>query len=67
LLNGDDAVISNLDEASEVFIPAVALGELFLAPQDPAVLPKTSIGWSDSPPAEQLSYAISTLLANTEL
>jgi tRNA(fMet)-specific endonuclease VapC len=29
LLKGDDAVISNLDEASEVFIPAVALGELF--------------------------------------
>lgn len=29
LLNGDDAVISNLDEASEVCIPAVALGELF--------------------------------------
>jgi tRNA(fMet)-specific endonuclease VapC len=29
LLNGDDGVVSNLDEASEVFIPAVALGELF--------------------------------------
>lgn len=29
LLNGDEAVLSNLDDASEVFIPAVALGELF--------------------------------------
>jgi len=30
LLNGDSAVLSNLDQASEVFMPAVALGELFL-------------------------------------
>ena len=29
LLEGDDAVLSNLDHATEVFIPAVALGELF--------------------------------------
>jgi tRNA(fMet)-specific endonuclease VapC len=29
LLQGDDAVLSNLDRASEVFISAVALGELF--------------------------------------
>jgi tRNA(fMet)-specific endonuclease VapC len=29
LLEGDDAVLSNLDQAPEVFIPAVALGELF--------------------------------------
>jgi tRNA(fMet)-specific endonuclease VapC len=29
LLEGDDAVLSNLDQATEVFIPAVALGELF--------------------------------------
>ena len=29
LLDGDDAVLSNLDRAPEVFIPAVALGELF--------------------------------------
>ena len=29
LLRGDDAVLSNLDRAPEVFIPAVALGELF--------------------------------------
>ena len=29
LLEGDDAVLSNLDLASEVFVPAVALGELF--------------------------------------
>ena len=29
LLNGDDAVLANLDLAAEVFIPAVALGELF--------------------------------------
>ena len=29
LLEGDDAVLSNLDHAAEVFIPAVALGELF--------------------------------------
>lgn len=29
LLEGDDAVLSNLDQAAEVFIPAVALGELF--------------------------------------
>ncbi len=28
LLNGDDPVLFNLDQASEVFIPAVALGEL---------------------------------------
>jgi len=27
LLDGDDAVLSNLDRAPEVFIPAVALGE----------------------------------------
>src|ERR1035437_4657069 len=29
LLDGDDTVLSNLDRAPEVFIPAVALGELF--------------------------------------
>ena len=29
LLEGDDTVLSNLDQASEVFIPAVVLGELF--------------------------------------
>jgi tRNA(fMet)-specific endonuclease VapC len=29
LLEGDDTVLSNLDRASEVFIPAVVLGELF--------------------------------------
>jgi tRNA(fMet)-specific endonuclease VapC len=29
LLEGDDAVLSHLDQAPEVFIPAVALGELF--------------------------------------
>jgi tRNA(fMet)-specific endonuclease VapC len=29
LLNGDDAVLANLDQASEVFVPAIALGELF--------------------------------------
>jgi tRNA(fMet)-specific endonuclease VapC len=29
LLNGDENVLSNLDRASEVFIPVVALGELF--------------------------------------
>jgi len=28
-LNGDDSVLSNLDLAAEVFIPAVAIGELF--------------------------------------
>ena len=29
LLEGDEAVISNLDEAVEVFIPAIVIGELF--------------------------------------
>lgn len=29
LLSGDDAVLFHLDRASEVFIPATALGELF--------------------------------------
>jgi tRNA(fMet)-specific endonuclease VapC len=29
LLQGDGTVLSNLDQAAEVFIPAVALGELF--------------------------------------
>ena len=29
LLEGEDAVLSNLDLASEVLVPAVALGELF--------------------------------------
>jgi tRNA(fMet)-specific endonuclease VapC len=29
LLEGDEAVLSHLDRAPEVFIPAVALGELF--------------------------------------
>ena len=29
LLEGDDAVLSSLDRAAEVFIPTVALGELF--------------------------------------
>jgi tRNA(fMet)-specific endonuclease VapC len=32
LLEGDDTVLSNLDRAPEVFIPAVALGELFFGP-----------------------------------
>jgi tRNA(fMet)-specific endonuclease VapC len=29
LLEGDDTVMFNLDRASEVFIPAVVVGELF--------------------------------------
>lgn len=29
LLEGDEAVLANLDQAAEVFIPAIALGELF--------------------------------------
>lgn len=29
LLEGDEAVLSNLDRAVEVFVPAIALGELF--------------------------------------
>jgi len=29
LLEGDEAVLSNLDQVREAFIPAVALGELF--------------------------------------
>ena len=29
LLEGDDAVLSHLDQAPEVYIPAVAVGELF--------------------------------------
>jgi tRNA(fMet)-specific endonuclease VapC len=29
LLQGDDVVLSNLDQAPEVFIPAVVIGELF--------------------------------------
>jgi tRNA(fMet)-specific endonuclease VapC len=29
LLEGDNAVLSHLDHAAEVFIPAIALGELF--------------------------------------
>ena len=29
LLEGDDTVLSNLEHAPEVFVPAVALGELF--------------------------------------
>src|SRR5260370_7267032 len=29
LLEGDDAMLSNLDQASEIFIPATAVGELF--------------------------------------
>jgi tRNA(fMet)-specific endonuclease VapC len=29
LLAGEDTVLSNLDQAAEVFVPAVALGELF--------------------------------------
>jgi tRNA(fMet)-specific endonuclease VapC len=29
LLDGDETVLSNLDQAPEVFIPAVALGELY--------------------------------------
>jgi tRNA(fMet)-specific endonuclease VapC len=29
LLQGDDGVLSNLDRAAEVFVPAVVLGELF--------------------------------------
>jgi len=29
LIQGDEAVLSNLDGAAEVFIPAIALGELF--------------------------------------
>lgn len=29
VLQGDEAVLSKLDQASEVFIPAIVLGELF--------------------------------------
>ena len=29
LLEGDDVVLAHLDQAAEVFIPAIALGELF--------------------------------------
>jgi tRNA(fMet)-specific endonuclease VapC len=29
LLDGDEAVLSNLDQAEEVFVPAIVVGELF--------------------------------------
>jgi tRNA(fMet)-specific endonuclease VapC len=29
LLEGDESVLSNLDQASEIFVPAIVLGELF--------------------------------------
>lgn len=29
VLEGDEAVLSNLDRAPEVFIPAIVIGELF--------------------------------------
>jgi predicted nucleic acid-binding protein len=67
LLEGDDAVLSNLDQAPEVFIPAVALGELFFGAAKSAVLLRTRIGWNDSRPAERLSHAISKSLANMDV
>jgi predicted nucleic acid-binding protein len=66
LLEGDDAVLSSLDQAHEVFIPAVALGELFFGAAKSG-LRRTRIGWNDSRPADRLSHAISRSLANTDV
>jgi predicted nucleic acid-binding protein len=64
LLEGADTVLSNLDQAAEVFIPAIALGELFFGAANPAVLPRTPSVSSDSRPAGLSFRAILRLLAN---
>ena len=66
VLAGDEAVLSNLDAAPEVFIPAIVLGELFSEQPSRAGLPRTRQKWSNSRPADPLSRAISRLLGNLD-
>ena len=67
LLDGDDVVLSNLDRAPEVFIPAVRSASCFSGPRNRAALRRTRQRWSDSRLAEPSSHAISRLLANTDV
>ena len=65
LLDGEESVLSNIDLAPEVFIPAVVVGELFSGPRNPAVRLRTLPGWSDSQPAGPLSQPIWKSRGNT--
>jgi predicted nucleic acid-binding protein len=59
LHEGDDAVLSNLDQASEVFNPAIVVGELFFgAAKSGRSSPSGS--W----PTDPFSRAISMLLVS---
>ena len=66
LLAGDEALLTKLDQASEVFIPAIVLGELFYGARSRAGLPRTRARWSDSHPADPFSRAMSTLLVSMD-
>lgn len=66
LLQGDDVVLSNLDRAPEVFIPAVVLGELFFGAAKSTRPAENTDRWSDSRPTGTLSRAISMWLANMD-
>ena len=54
-------MVSNLGRALEVFIPAIALGELFFGAAKSGVPPRTQPRLTDLRPAGQWSRAISRL------
>jgi tRNA(fMet)-specific endonuclease VapC len=66
LLAGDDTVLSHLDHAPEVFIPAVVLGELFFGAAK-SDRQSENARWSDSQPTVRLSRATLMSLVNTEV
>lgn len=66
LFEGDEAVVANLDLASEVFVPAIALGESFFWPRSLAGPLRTRQRWVGSLPAARFYPAILKLPANTD-
>ena len=57
LMEGEEAVLTNLDRADEVFISPIA-ANYFSEPRNPADLRKTPPRWGDSPPVDLFSRAI---------
>ena len=66
LLQGDDVVLSNLDRAPEVFIPAIVIGELFFGARSLPGRLRIQTRWNDSRPTGTLSPATSMWLVNMD-
>jgi tRNA(fMet)-specific endonuclease VapC len=46
LLEGDEALLSNLDQATKVFVPAIVFGELFFGVAKSSGLLRTQPNWN---------------------